>query len=192
MNAKAVRGRAAVKIANRYIRPLTVLYARSMGPYATATRDAWRAMGSWLDARDARSLMRISYGLFRDDPSTTGPELLRYDACVPLVFGLEEDAAAGIRRQTLPGGAYAVQTHTGAIEATGETFSQMRRNEVPARGLQIDSDRPFLAIYLTDPTVTLEKYRRTELCVPIVPILTPMESNDDAPLIAPEVLLAIA
>jgi DNA gyrase inhibitor GyrI len=181
-----------VKIQNRYVRPLTVLYARSMGPYATATRDAWRTMGCWLDARDARSLMRISYGLFRDNPRTTAPQLLRYDACVPLVFGLEEDAAAGIRRQTLPGGAYAVHTHTGAIEATGAAFSQMRRDEIPARGLQIDSDRPFLAVYLTDPTVTVEKYRRTELCIPVVPILTPIENGDDAPLIAPEVLLAIA
>jgi AraC family transcriptional regulator len=183
---------ASVKIANRYIRPLTVLYARSMGPYATATRDAWLTMGGWLDARNARSLMRISYGLFRDDPRTTAPECLRYDACIPLVFGLEDDRAAGIGRQTLPGGAYAVHTHTGAIEATGGPFSQMRRDAIPARRLQIDTDRPFLAVYLTDPTVTLEKYRRTELCVPVAPIRTPLESNDDAPLVAPEVLLAIA
>ena len=181
-----------MKIISRHLRPLTVLYARAFGPYVTGTRAAWQTMGRWLDANGTRSRMRVSYGLFRDNPRITAPELLRYDACIPLVVGLEEDHAAGVSREVLPGGTYAVHTHVGAIEATGALFSDLYRNEIPARGLTIDEDRPFLAVYLTDPTVTRESHRRTELCVPVLPVRMPLASNDGEPLVAPEVLLAIA
>jgi AraC family transcriptional regulator len=149
-------------------------------------------MGRWLDAKGARPRMRVSYGLFRDNPQITAPELLRYDACIPLAVGVDEDEKAGIRRQVLRGSAYAVYTHVGAIEETGKLFSDLHRKEIPGRGLTIEEDRPFLAVYLTDPTVTREKHRRTELCVPVLPIRMPLASNDGESLIAPEVLLAIA
>jgi AraC family transcriptional regulator len=149
-----------------------------MGPYLSGTRAAWEAMGRWLDAGNRRPLMRVSYGLFRDNPRITAPDLLRYDACVPLVMGLEEDPGAPIRRQVLPGGTYAVHTHVGAIEASGELFSQLYRGEIPKRGLTLDDGRPFLAIYLTDPTTTREMHRRTELCVPIYPLQLPIAGND--------------
>jgi AraC family transcriptional regulator len=133
--------------------------------------------------------MRVSYGLFRDNPRITAPELLRYDACIPLVMGLEEDDPAGIQRDIFPGGTYAVHTHVGPIEATGALFSELYRNELPARELLLDEHRPFVAVYLTDPTVTREQHRRTELCVPIVPIALPAASNDGEPL-APDALRA--
>jgi DNA gyrase inhibitor GyrI len=138
-------------------------------------------MGRWLDSGNRRPLMRVSYGLFRDNPRTTAPELLRYDACVPLAIGLEEPSTGVIRRQVLPGGAYAVHTHVGAIEATGELFSLLYRRELPKRGLAVDEDRPFLAIYLTDPTVTREMHRRTELCIPLDRAHMPMQADDDGP-----------
>jgi AraC family transcriptional regulator len=170
-----------VKISYRHDRPLTVLYARAFGPYRMAADAAWRTLGAWLDARDARPLMRVSYGLFRDNPRLTAPELLRYDACIPLVMDLEEDERSGVRRQIMPGGAYAVHVHVGAIEGTGRVFSELRRSEIPARGLEIDEDRPFRAVYLTDPTMTREMNRRTELCVPVIPVRMPLAGNDAEP-----------
>lgn len=181
-----------MKITFRYVRPLTVPYARAHGPYVASTRVAWQTMGRWLDAQGARPRMRVSYGLFRDNPRVTAPELLRYDACIPLAGGFEEYEGAGINRQVLQGGTLAIYMHVGPIETTGELFSQLHAKELPERGLSVDADRPFLAVYLTDPTVTPEQHRRTELCVPVVPIRTPIASNGGEPLIAPEVLLAIA
>lgn len=181
-----------MKIAYRYVRPLTVLYVRALGPYVTSTRSAWQTMGDWLDAQGARPSMRVSYGVFHDNPRTTAPELLRYDACIPFVAGLEAGENALVRRQVLRGGAFAVCTHVGAIEETGAIFSDMHRKGIPARGITVAQDRPFLAAYLTDPTVTPEKHRRTELCVPVVPTRMPVASNDGRHLVSPEVLLAIA
>ena len=36
-----------------------------------------------------------------------------------------------------------------------------------------------MTIYLNDPGITREMHRRTELCVPVIPIRMPLSSNDD-------------
>ena len=36
-----------------------------------------------------------------------------------------------------------------------------------------------MTIYLNDPSVTREMHRRTELCVPVLPIRMPLSGNDD-------------
>lgn len=168
-----------VRVSYRYIRPVTVLFARSMGPYQVSSREAWLELGAWLDRHKARHLAKLGYGYFRDNPLTTPPELLRYDACVPTIPGLDPDPAAGIGRQTLPGGAFAVHTHVGSYNEVGDIFSRLHRDIVPKRGLSVDYDRPFVAIYLNDPAVTREMHRRTELCVPVIPVRMPLSSNDD-------------
>ena len=168
-----------MRIAYRYIRPLTVVYARSVGPYQLASAEAWRHMSAWLDRQQMRRRAKQGYGFFRDNPKLTAPELLRYDACVPVTAGLDADPEAGIVRQTLPCGAYAVQTHVGSYADAGGLFSRLHREVVPKRGLCVDYDRPFVAIYLNDPAVTREVHRRTELCVPVLPVRMPFSSNDD-------------
>ena len=150
-----------------------------MGPYQASSAEAWRHMSVWLDRQQMRRRVKQGYGFFRDNPKLTAPELLRYDACVPVTAGLEADPEAGIARQTLPGGAYAVQTHVGSYGNTGELFSRLHSEIVPKRGLCVDYDRPFVAIYLNDPAVTREVHRRTELCVPVLPVRMPFSSNDD-------------
>ena len=92
----------------------------------------------------------------------------------------EQEARARRRAQLkLAGGAYAVHAHVGPYEGTGKLFSQMRRVTVAKRGLSIDFGRPFVAIYLNDPLLTREMHRRTELCIPVVPMRMPLSSNDD-------------
>jgi len=73
-----------------------------------------------------------------------------------------------------------VHAHVGPYENTGEAFSKMRRITVAKRGLSIDFGRPFVAIYLNDPLVTREVHRRTELCIPVMPMRMPLSSNDDS------------
>ena len=50
---------------------------------------------------------------------------------------------------------------------------------MPKRGLSLDYDRPFVTIYLNDPAITREMHRRTELCVPVLPVRMPLSGNDD-------------
>lgn len=169
-----------MRVTYRYIRPCVVLYARGIGSYATSVAAAWKTMHGWLEAGNVRHLFRRGLGIFHDDPSVTAADALRYDACIPPIDGVTDgDPEAGIGRQTLAGGAYAVYAHVGPYENTGEAFSKMRRITVVKRGLSIDVGRPFVAIYLNDPQVTREVHRRTELCVPVIPMRMPLSSNDD-------------
>jgi AraC family transcriptional regulator len=168
-----------LRVTFRHVPPKTVLYARALGPYALSTREAWTIMGRWLDRHGARPHMRVSMGVFLDNPATTAADLLRYDACVPLVAGLEADPVAGIGRQTLAGGAYAEHVLVGTHEAMGRIFSHMKRSALAERGVTLDSGRPFVAVYLNDPTVTAQAYLRTEICVPVLPVRLVL-ANDDA------------
>ena len=168
-----------MRVSYRYIRPLSVVYARSTGPYDVSSRAAWRHLLDWIDRQNARSRVKQAQGFFRDNPRYTAPELLRYDACIPVSFGFDADPEAGIGRQTLPGGAYAVHTHVGSYADAGRMLSELHREIVPKRGLSVDYDRPFLAVYLNDPSITREVHRRAELCVPVLPVRMPLSSNDD-------------
>ena len=159
-----------MRIAYRFIRPLTVFYARGIGPYAASSAQAWLRINDWLDTPQTRRRVKLGYGLLHDDPQLTAPELLRYDACVPALADLEVDAGSGIGRQTLQGGAYAVHTHIGPYDGMGRLYAQLHREIVPRRGLSVDYDRPFLTIYLNDPAMTREVHRRSELCVPVLPV----------------------
>jgi AraC family transcriptional regulator len=170
-----------VRVTYRYIRPCVVLYARGCGAYATSVATAWQTMHGWLERHNVRHLFRRGLGIFHDDPTVTSPDALRYDACIlPAQSIPDAEPEAGIGRQTLSGGAYAVHAHVGPYEGTGEAFSKMRRVAVAKRGLSIDLGRPFVAIYLNDPQLTREVHRRTELCIPVVPIRMPASSNDDS------------
>ena len=162
----------------RYMPPATVHYARATGPYASSCHAAWQRMEAWLHASGARRRVRQAFGIFYDNPRTTAPELVRYDACVPVMPYVDLAPGWGISRQTLPGGAYAVHTHTGSYAHTAQLFSSLQGEIIPKRGLKVDCDRPFMAIYLNDPHTTREIYRRTELCIPVLPIPMALASND--------------
>ena len=168
-----------MRVHYRHISPQQVFYARGNGPYEPAARDAWRRVNLWLEQHGGRAQVRQAFGFFRDNPRSTEPELLRYDACVPVSFGLEADPKAGIGRQMLPGGAYAVHAHVGSYADAGELLSRLHREIVPTRGLAVDYDRAFLAIYCNDPAITREPHRRTELCVPVLPMRMSLAVNDD-------------
>ena len=124
----------------QYMKPLSVVFARSMGPYSESSREAWRLMMAWIDRQQARPRVKQGHGFFHDNPKVTAPELLRYDACISVSFGFDADPDAGIGRQTLPGGAYAVHTHVGSYPEAGQVLSQMHHAIVPKRGLAVDYD----------------------------------------------------
>lgn len=167
-----------MRVTYRYIRPASVVFARSLGPYGTSARDAWDTLSRWIDGHGLRTQVKRGFGVFRDNPLVTDEDVMRYDACIEGLPGIEADPQAGIGWQTLPGGAHAVYTHVGGYGPTGDLFSQLHREWVPKRGLVVDYDRPFVAIYLNDPKITRKVHRRTELCVPVLPIKMPVAGND--------------
>lgn len=167
-----------MRVAYRQMPPTGVFYARGTGPYISSCGEAWLRMEKWL-ANGARKRVKQAFGIFHDNPRTTDPELIRYDACVPVAACADLEPMQGIGRQTLPGGAFAVHTHVGGYEEIGELFSRLHTEIIPKRALTVDYERPFVAVYLNDPHITREMHRRTELCVPVVPIPMSAATNDE-------------
>jgi AraC family transcriptional regulator len=167
-------------VSYRYMPPTVVFYARATGPYTSSCKEAWRRMDAWLHKSGTRKLARQAFGIFHDNPRITPPELVRYDACVPAMPCVEAAWGQGIYRQSLPGGACAVCTHTGSYANTAQLFSALHSEIVPKRGLKVDYDRPFMVVYLNDPLITCERYWRTELCIPVLPIPMAIATNDDS------------
>lgn len=159
-----------MRIDCRYQRPAAVAYARATGPYEASSKAAWGQMLEWLDVLGLRDKVVRGIGFIRDNPSTTGAFLRRYDACVELIPGLDADLSAGIGRQMIAGGTYAIHTHVGAHGRIPEAFSQLHRTWLPMHGFAVDYERPFMEIYLTDPATTTAAGHRTELCVPVLPV----------------------
>lgn len=156
------------------------MYARGFGSYAEASEHAWQKLNKWLESHSARRQVTRAFGIFRDNPQTTPADLMRYEACVQMSPGWvadQEAGADGIGRQVLGGGTYAVHTHVGPYEAVGELFSQLHRGFVPRQGLTVDYDRAFMAIHLNDPMTTRVMHRRTEICVPVLPL--PIAVHDE-------------
>jgi AraC family transcriptional regulator len=167
-----------MRISYRQMSPTSVFYARATGPYASSCEEAWRRLDGWLDRYCARGRVRRAFGIFHDNPRTTPPELMRYDACVPLAACAELEPNEGIGRHTLPTCTWAVYTHVGPHCEAGDVISTLHGDLIPKRGLTVDHDRPILAVYLNDPRVTREVHRRTELCIPVIPIPALVASND--------------
>ena len=152
-----------MRVTYRQMPPTAVFYARGMGPYASSCGEAWQRIGEWLAQNCARKRVKQAFGIFHDNPRTTAPELIRYDACVPV----------------LSGGAFAVHTHVGGYDDIGALFAHLHGEIVPKRALTVDYERPFVAVHLNDPQITREMHRRTELCVPVMPIPMPQATNDE-------------
>jgi AraC family transcriptional regulator len=168
-----------MRITYRQTPPATVLYVRAYGPYVQSSREAWRQLESWLEQHRARKSLRFGFGILRDSPKTTAAELIRYDACILLAPFADLPPGECIGRQTLPSGTWAVHVHVGPYAEAGDVMSTLHRDLVPKRGLTVDYERPFMAVYLNDPRITREAHRRTELCIPVMPIPMALAGNDD-------------
>lgn len=146
---------------------MPVAFVRRIGPRSHSVAEAWGTMLGWLDNHRLRPHITRGFGLVRDG-ANVAPEKRRYEACVELISGLDEDPAAGIGVKILPGGAFLRQRHQGPLMNVGTAFSSMYRLEAPALGVAVDPTRPFIEIYLDDPKRTARTALRIDLCVPVI------------------------
>jgi DNA gyrase inhibitor GyrI len=156
-----------VRIKFVYLRPMPVLHYRAIGPYERSVKEAWGAVRGWLDARDLRKFSPRASGIIHDWSPSAEAAALRYDACVELVPGLSAAPELGIVRKITPGGAYAQGLLKGCYGQISEGFRYMCSQWATAEKLRIDTSRPFMEVYLSDPAKTPREERLTRLCVPI-------------------------
>jgi AraC family transcriptional regulator len=126
--------------------PTRVACLRYTGPFGPGIGDFWRqTVAPWLKANN---LNVSTFGIARDDPQTTAPERLRYDACAEVK---PDFIGSGPYNLTvIPGGKYAVATFTGTAAEIGAAWGTLMSETLPASGLKFDASRMPLEHYAKD------------------------------------------
>ena len=146
------------------LEPARVAFVRHMGPY-TQVGPTWERLFAWAGGRGLLGPDTRTFGLCYDDPDTTSPERLRYDACV--VVGPDVQGGDGVEIQDVAGGRYAVATHPGSYAKLAETYGGLMEEWMPAKGLELAEERPCVEIYRNNPQQTPEDELLTDVHVPI-------------------------
>jgi AraC family transcriptional regulator len=145
------------------IEPMKVACIRHLGPYDTCCK-AWERLFIWAGKRKFVGAETVSIGVSYDDPETTPPEKIRYDACITVGSNVESEGE--IKVMEIGGGEYAKITHIGNYGDIKGTFRHLIKELIPRSGRKMRS-APCLEIYIDNPDEIPEEKCRTELCVPI-------------------------
>ncbi len=144
-----------------------VAFLRNVGPLGTTVGAfCCNTVFPWMAANGLTD--RPRYGIGLDDPMTTPPEKLRYDACIEVPDGFDAKHPAGIT--VLPGGRYAVRSFKGTPATIGSAWMEVFRDWLPSSAMQMDS-RPTIEYYpggsAVDPKTGVFE---CELWVPVKPL----------------------
>lgn len=157
-------GAAAMEVMITRKEALRVACARAVGPYKQSAGEAWNKMMAWAGPKGLFGPSTRCIGVGYDNPSTTAPELLRYDACVTV--GPEVDGEGEIVVSELPGGEYATVVHKGPYEELEKTYMWFYGVWLPQSGRE-PAMRPGYEVYLNDPTRTPPEELLTEINMPL-------------------------
>jgi AraC family transcriptional regulator len=150
-----------------YLRPTRLIYARVTGPYERTIPRAWDKLITWLDDNGLYAPIGRGFGLARDNPAEVGAQNCRYDACVEVTPDLEDRAIRDLGVATLPGGAYACRRLYGSYDLMRSVVTNVHSEFEPLPGLNFDSNRPVVSIYIDNPNRYAEHDLRADICVPV-------------------------
>jgi AraC family transcriptional regulator len=148
------------------LKPFRVISKRRYGAYderrlAETFRIPWDwAMGSGYGAQ-----LRGIYGVPHDDPKSVPASRLRYDACLDL--GADIQPPPYLRRLTLGGGDFAKLTVTGSYKQLDDAYQYLLGTWLSGTDREAD-DRPLFNHFQSDPDVTPEPDRVTDVYLPLI------------------------
>ncbi|MBI4880190.1 MAG: AraC family transcriptional regulator [Planctomycetes bacterium] len=140
-----------------------VVFLRHVGPYHEVG-PTWGRLCAWAGPRGLIRPDAEMLGLCHDDPETTPPEKIRYDACISVDRELAGEGDIGT--QIIAGGDYAVTIHKGPFERLGDTYARLCGEWIPSRGREIKA-APGIEKYLNDPNSTPPAELLVEVRVPL-------------------------
>lgn len=159
-------GGASMEVRIERLRPLRVAFVRHVGPYREVGQ-AWEKLCAKLGKEGLLGSDSRFVGVCYDDPEVTPPEKIRYDACITVGEDFTPEGEVGV--QTLPGGEFAVVTHTGPYDRLGQTYAALFGQWLPRSGRELRS-HPSLEFYLNDPDGTDPEDLLTDIYAPLEPL----------------------
>jgi AraC family transcriptional regulator len=104
-------------------------------------------------------------GVGWDDPKTTPPEKIRYDACITVSESFQPDGE--VKVQMLEGGKYAIATQVGPYEQMPQTYRWFIDEWLPKSG-QTMRDLPMYEVYRNSPADVPPEQLLTEIHMALV------------------------
>jgi AraC family transcriptional regulator len=144
--------------------PIRVAYIRATGPYMQSAMEAWTKLMAWAGPKGLFGPKTRFIGVGHDDPASTSPEHIRYDACITVEEELQADGEAGVT--VIPGGDYATVVHKGPYEQLERTYMWLYGEWLPKSGREA-SPKPCYEVYLNSPQTTPPEELLTEINVPL-------------------------
>ena len=154
-----------MKVTIQYLEPIRVAFLRHIGPYATVGA-TWDKLLPFLGKEGLLGADSRFIGICHDDPDVTPAHKIRYDACVSVDGTFVPAGDLGV--QGIPGGDYAVTTHSGPYQKLGQTYAALLGQWLPRSGRQLRST-PCFDIYLNDPQSTAPEDLLTDIYAPLKP-----------------------
>lgn len=157
------KGGTTMDVAVKTLPEMLVAYVRHVGPYVECGK-AWGSLCGWAGPRGLLGPDARFVGLSHDDPESTPPDKVRYDACVTVPDGTAAEGVVGVK--TVGGGEYAAVLHKGPYERLHETYAGLCGVWGPGSGREFGPGA-CLEFYLNDPQTTPPEELLTEVCVPL-------------------------
>jgi AraC family transcriptional regulator len=157
-------GAIAVDVTIKRKDPIRVAFTRATGPYIQSSMEAWNKMMAWAAPKGLFTPKTMFIGIGHDDPTTTQPERIRYDACITVGEEVQADEEAGVT--VVPGGEYATVVHKGPYEELIKTYMWFYGVWLPKSGREA-SVQPGYEVYLNDPQTTPPDELLTEINMPL-------------------------
>ncbi len=149
------------------LEPTEIITSFALGPYPESAPKAWDQLFAWLGQSSEISPKQLM-GFGMDDPNCTPQHLIRYVAAMSYEGTAQKVPEKNIYPMQLKGGKYAIYTMKGPYQKMPEIFAKLKEEWLPSTQYQLDFYRPFLEIYLNDPTQTKEEDYLTDLHLPLL------------------------
>lgn len=147
------------------LEPFQVISKRHLGAYdERQLAQAFRVPWDWAIEHGHSKELRGIYGIPYDDPSSVSASRLRYDACLDL--GPDILPPLNLRRRALGGGEFGKLTVIGSYDQLEAAYQYLLGIWLPKSGRRADN-RPLFNHFLSDPDVTPEPKRETEVYLPL-------------------------
>jgi AraC family transcriptional regulator len=141
-----------------------VAYMRHTGPYQECG-PTFQKMMNYCMTKGLFGPNAVVLGVGHDNPNTTPPDKIRYDACITVNDSFQPDGE--VKVQTLEGGTYAIASLIGPYDQLAATYQWFINTWLPASGKQMRM-LPMFEIYRNSPTDTPPEKLLTEICMPLV------------------------
>jgi AraC family transcriptional regulator len=151
---------SAVRVAE--LRPQPVAFLRHLGPYEDVDGSLFDELAAW--ARGRNGVTGPWLGIGHDAPGITPAELLRFDACLGVTT--EGHSRGRVAFQTVPGGWYAIATHTGPYTTLPQAHRLVYTTARAFAGYRV-AGLPLVECYLTSTVRPDAHLNSTQIRLPL-------------------------